>query len=286
MTLGRTEVATGGSDAPARSRETAMVETTINYVAKLAERPYYYTYEPPAGTPWRNTKGDRRTVAIADARGLASPSLDREGFALVAQASAVVDFDDPRAIREVYFPEVEALVVRVAGARRVVAFDYNRRSSAKGERHGKGIREPVRYAHNDYTEKSGPQRVRDLLPGEADRLLAGRFAVVNVWRPTRGAVEQAPLAVCDARSIAADDLLETDLVYEDRKGEVYSLRYAPAHRWFYYPRQRADEVLLLKCYDSARDRARFTAHSAFDDPTSPPDAAPRESIEVRTLAFF
>ncbi|HHZ75714.1 MAG TPA: methyltransferase, partial [Rhodospirillales bacterium] len=32
--------------------------------------------------------------------------------------------------------------------------------------------------------------------------------------------------------------------------------------------------------------ARFTAHTSFTDPTSPPNAKPRESIEIRTLAFF
>ena len=47
-----------------------------------------------------------------------------------------------------------------------------------------------------------------------------------------------------------------------------------------------DEVMLLKCYDSDPRRARFTAHSSFDNPTSPPDAPARESIEVRTLVFF
>jgi len=177
-------------------------------------------------------------------------------------------------------------VKRETGARRVVAFDHNLRSSAKGEERENLQRDPVRYAHNDYTELSGPQRVRDLFPAEADELLARRFAVINVWKPLAGPVEQAPLAVCDARTIAAEDFVPTDLLYPDRKGEVYSLRYGRTHRWFYYPQMRADEVMLLKCYDSARDRARFTAHSAFDDPSSPPEARPRESIEVRTLAFF
>jgi hypothetical protein len=49
---------------------------------------------------------------------------------------------------------------------------------------------------------------------------------------------------------------------------------------------RTDEVVLIKCYASAEDgTARFTAHSAFDDPTAPTDALPRESIELRTLVF-
>ena len=129
--------------------------------------------------------------------------------------------------------------------------------------------------------------MRDLFAAdEAQRLLSSRFAVVNVWKPIRGRVEDAPLAVCDARTIRPHDLVETDLRYRDRVGEVYSLRFSPAHRWFYYSRMRADEAMLLKCYDSEPGRARFTAHTAFDDPTSPPNPPPRESIEVRTLAFF
>ena len=111
--------------------------------------------------------------------------------------------------------------------------------------------------------------------------------MINVWRPIRGPVEEMPLAVCDARTIAPQDLVPTDLKYPDRIGEVHSLAYNPAHRWFFVPRMEAAEVLLLKCYDSADDgRARFTAHGAFEDPTTRPGAPARESIEVRTLAFF
>ena len=263
-----------------------MVETTINYLAEMTERPTYYTYEPPPGKPWRNTKGDRRTMAIDDARELRpAPSLDREGFQLGRLATAAADLRDQRQIRDIYYAEAEALVAREAGARRVVAFDHNLRSSAKQEARESLQRDPVRYAHNDYTELSGPQRVRDLFPSEADELLSRRFAVINVWKPL-APVEEAPLAVCDARTIGAGELVETDLLYPDRNGEVYSLRHGAAHRWFFYPRMQPDEAMLLKCYDSARDRARFTAHSAFDDPTSPPNPRPRESIEVRTIAFF
>jgi hypothetical protein len=111
--------------------------------------------------------------------------------------------------------------------------------------------------------------------------------VINVWRPIRGPVQESPLAVCDARSIAPKDFIPTDLVYRDRKGEIYSVAFNPSHRWFYFPQMQTNEALLLKCYDSVDDgRARFTTHSAFTDPTSPPDAPARESIEARTLAFF
>jgi hypothetical protein len=265
-----------------------MVESTMSYLAPLDERPYYYQY-PPTDRPWRNTKGDRRTVVIHDARAEApDATLDDAGFTLVDHTTAVEDLYDAKAIRERYYREMETLVARVTGASRVLAFDHNVRSSQKAERKDaeRLSLEPVRLAHNDYTERSGPQRVRDLLGDDAAALLERRCAVINVWKPIRGPVETAPLAVCDARSIRPQDLVPTDLIYRDRVGEVYSLAYDPAHRWFYFPRMRADEAMLLKCYDSDPSRARFTAHSAFDDPTTPADAAPRESIEVRTLAFY
>ena len=264
-----------------------MVEATLNYLADMAERPAYYLYEPPPGTPWRNTKGDRRRVPIADARDLASaPTLDAAGFAL-ARLETALDLYDAGAVRGGYYREVERLVQRVTGAARVLAFDHNVRSATVEGRNADGVQGPVRYAHNDYTERSAPQRVRDLLESpEAEARLRHRFAVINVWKPIRGPVQGAPLAVCDARTIQPGDLVPTDLRYRDRTGEVYSMRYSPSHRWFYFSAMRADEAMLLKCFDSDHGHARFTAHSAFDDPTSPPDAPPRESIEVRTLAFF
>ena len=104
--------------------------------------------------------------------------------------------------------------------------------------------------------------------------------------PIRGPVQESPLAVCDAQSIRQDDFVASDLIYPHRRGETYAVTYNPTHRWYYFPDMQPDEALLLKCYDSAAGRARFTAHTAFDDPTSPPDAAPRESIEIRAFVFF
>ncbi len=264
-----------------------MVETTLNYLAPMAERPYYYTYAPPPGVPGRNTHGDRRRVVVHDARELVHASLDVEGFTLVKLVSTLRDAYDPEAVVRDYHPEVEAVVRRATGARRVLVFDHNVRNTERTGQAGTLSQAPVHYVHNDYTLLSGPQRVRDLVGGdEAEELLQRRFAVINVWRPLRGPVRQAPLAFCDASSLAQDDFVPTDLRYRDRVGEVYSLTYRPEHRWFYYPGMADDEALLLKCYDSDPRLACFTAHTAIDDPSSPADAGARESIEVRTLAFF
>jgi hypothetical protein len=266
----------------------AQVEATMNYLADPDLKPVSYMYKPPEGTPVRSWHVSKHPMTIHNARQIADQlSLDRQGFILTHQHSSVRNFYDDDEVRSVYYAEVERLVKEATGAVRVLVFDYNVRCGPMAKRGDKGVREPVKYAHNDYTLKSGPQRVRDLLPGEAEALLKNRFAVINVWRPIRGPVEEMPLAVCDARSIAPQDLVPTDLKYPDRTGEVHSLAFNPAHRWFFIPRMEATEVLLLKCYDSADDgRARFTAHGAFDDPTTRPGAPARESIEVRTLAFF
>src|SRR3974377_923770 len=136
-------------------------------------------------------------------------------------------------------------------------------------------------------ECGGPQRVRALVPREADALLRRRFAIVQVWRPIRLPVETFPLAICDARTLAHDDLVVSERRYPDRIGQTYAIKYNPRHRWYWFPRMRRDEALVFKVYDSLDDgRPRWTAHTAFDDPSAPPNARPRESIEIRTLAFF
>jgi hypothetical protein len=261
----------------------------MNYLVDTGEKPVSYTYEPPAGVPARTGKIVKQTIGIINGRPLVDKiTLDDQGFMLTHHMTAVRDFYDADEVRRVYYPEVERLVMEKTGAARVIVFDHNVRNGSKEAREKLGVREPVKFAHNDYTVKSGPQRVRDLLdPAEAEERLKQRFAIVNIWRPIRGPVEEAPLAVCDARSIAPSDLIATDLRYPDRTGETYSVAFNPAHRWFYFPQMRREEVLFLKCYDSATDgRAQFAAHTAFDDPTGPRLPIARESIETRSLLFF
>jgi hypothetical protein len=272
----------------ARLRALDDVRATINYIERSGERPRAFQYDPPPGVPLRTGTYTLRPVLVRNGRAHEGQlSLDREGFLLARAATAFARFNDADAVKAAYYPEVEALVKRLTGAARVVVFDHNVRHAPSALEKKNGAKEPVKRAHNDYTVKSGPQRVRDLLGGEAEALLTRRFAVVNVWRPISGPVEESPLALCDAQSIAPEDLVPTDLVYRDRVGETYALAHNPAHRWFYFPRMSTDEAVLIKCYDSAEDgRARFAAHSAFDDPTSAPNARPRESIEARTLVFF
>ena len=265
------------------------VEGTLNYLADRTEKPVTYMYTPPPGTPARTGRSTPHTMPIYDGRAiLPQLTLDTHGFLLTNHETVVTNFYDEQEVKTVYYPEVAKLVKTVTGAVKAVVFDHNVRCGPMAQRGENGAREPVRVAHNDYTLKSGPQRVRDLLPAEeAELRLRHRFAIINVWRPIRGPVQEAPLGVCDARSLTRHDFVPTDLVYRDRTGEVYAVAFNPDHRWFYFPQMQTNEAMILKCYDSMDDgRARFTAHSAFDDPTTTPDAPARESIEARTLVFF
>ena len=265
------------------------VDAVFNYLAPTPGKPRTYAYEAPSGEPQTTAHWEPHRMPVHDARRIAADlSLDEVGLRLVAQPSAVRDFDDEDELRRVYYPEAERLVAAATGAARVIVFDHTirRRLAGVDDRTAGAPRQPVPRVHNDYTEKSGPQRVRDLMGGEADALLRRRFSIVNVWRPIRGPLLDAPLAVCDARSAAAADFVTHDLIYRDRTGEIYAVRHNPRHRWLYVSAMQRDEALLLKCYDSARDvPARFAPHSAFEDPTAPADKLPRESIELRTIAF-
>jgi hypothetical protein len=267
----------------------SFVTADLNYLAPPLDRPRTYTFEPPSGEPKSNIVPEPHRVPIHDIRPIGDTvSLDREGFALVRQKSSVKDFYNEDEVRSVYYPEAERLIKAATGADRVFIFDHTVRKRVQGAadlRDG-SPRQPVARVHVDHTEKSGRQRVRDLIPDEADQLLKGRVQIINLWRPIRGPLLDSPLAVCDAQTVRPNELVASDLVYPHRVGETYSVKYNPDHQWFYVPKMTADEVLLLKCFDSKTDgRARFAPHTAFADPTTPPDAPPRESIELRTLVF-
>ena len=262
------------------------VTTSLNYLGEVNEPLFTYAYDSPPGHPKTNVVMVSRPVVVHDARGINPvPTVDREGFALVQRQSGLENFYDEDRVREVYYPECERLLSDLTGASRVVVFDHIVRNAARTNE--KGIKMPATAVHNDYTASSGPQRLRDLLPTEAAELLRHRFAIINVWRPLRGPVLDSPLGVCDARSIAPGDLVPNARIYPDRRGEIQAVKFNPAHRWYYFSAMQRQEALLLKCYDSADDgRARFTAHSAFLDPTAPSNAPPRESIETRALVLF
>ena len=274
------------------ARTSAGLRAALTFMTPSAKKPVFESSAYTGGAPRLYFETERHTVEIADMRPLAGTlSLDRQGFELRRSKTAVTDLHDDTEVETRYYREIEALLGDVMGASRVVIFDATRRSDdGSGAANRAGARGPASRVHVDYTEKSGPQRVRDFFgPDEAARLLTSgaRIVQINVWRPIRGPVQRSPLAVADAASIRPEDLIATDQVFPDRVGEIYHLAYNPSQRWYFAPEMMSDEVLLIKGWDSLDDgRARFTPHAAFDLPVTKPDAPPRESIEVRTLVVI
>ena len=263
------------------------MQAEITYTRDTGEKLVNETFGP--NNIRRRTSGteEPHRVEIADGRRAGELSIDTNGFVLVEHRTRVADFFDAEELKRVYYPEVVALIQRVSGAKRAVVFDHTLRSGDEAEREAKFIREPVLSAHNDYTDWSGPNRVREVMGAEAEELLKRRFAIIQVWRAIAQPIVSNPLAMVDARSVAVDDLLIAERRYPNRVGQTYRLKYNPQHRWFYFPQMRRDEAIVFKVYDSLKDgRARFTPHTSFEDPSTPAGAAPRQSIEARALAFF
>ena len=276
------------SSAPAE----ADVVAPLTFIVPQDTKPVFHSTALTGGTQKLFFETEAIDVPIADMRPLANDlSIDREGFELRTHPTEVADLYDDDAIEDAYFPEIEALLNERFGADRTVVFDATRRSDSRtGAPNPDGLRGPAVRVHVDYTVKSGPQRVADILGEEESRRLAetgAHIVQVNVWRPISGPVQRSPLAVADASSVGVGELIATDQVFPDRIGEIYQLAHAPTQRWYYAPEITPDEVLLIKGWDSFDDgRARFTPHGAFSLADTPPDAPPRESIEVRALVVI
>lgn len=214
--------------------------------------------------------------------------IDTHGFVFVDHATQVKDFTSETERKNVYDLEVQALIKKHTGAAEVLVFDHTLRVSDEQMQASINARPTVKGVHNDYTEASAPRRLRDILgDAEAERRFKKRWAIIQVWRPIRGKVMTDPLGICDGRSIPQKGFIRVERRYKDRTGEVYHISHNPSHLWFHFPQMDRNEALVFKVFDSdASKPSRFTAHSAFDDPTSPPNAPSRESIETRTFAFF
>ncbi len=273
------------------------IEVPIYYMVDTGETPVFDQTDTPADRITIQGTREPHPMTIRNARLLPNDfSLDVDGFAFAEHVTKVTDFYDDAQLTSVYMPELEKLIARLTGATEVVVFDHTRRSSDGAHREKHNWRDPVPLPHSDYTDRSAAQRMRDVFPDDADDRLNRRFAIVNVWRSMTGPIEQWPVAVCDARSIN-DDLMHTivrsaphraEPSFEySRSSETRHASYDANHRWFHFPRMTRNEVLLFKNYDTLLDgTARYALHSAFEDPTSPPDPAPRESIESRSFLFF
>ncbi|WPH04500.1 Hypothetical protein R9X50_00739100 [Acrodontium crateriforme] len=212
-------------------------------------------------------------------------TLDSHGFQIYNHESEEKDFVDDEQIKAKYYPETEQLLKDATGAARVFIFDHTIRRAQPDNQGGVNLRGPVRRVHIDQSYTASEQRVTHHLPKEANELLKKRFQIINVWRPIKQ-IFKDPLGVADAHSVPDSDLVPVGLIYPDRRGETYTVRPNPDHRWYFKYGQKPEEVTLIKCYDSLVDgRARRVPHTAFTNP-SEEDKPSRESIEVRALVFY
>ncbi len=267
------------------------VSATLEYLQSAERKPVTYMLAPPGGHAWDTGHYARMPVAIHDGRGAAdAPALDREGFQLCSAPSAMGSFADRDAIQRVYYREMEELALAVTGARRAIVFDHLVRRRDPGTLTPFGARDGQRPStatrvHCDFTPASAQRRLE--IEKEAQGIAqVSRYAILNLWRTTRLPVLDAPLAVCDARTVDRSDLVAADIVYPTRTGEIFEVLHDPAHAWTYYHAMRFDEVLLFKQYDSRDGMPCFTPHAAFAHPDTPPGTPPRESIEIRCLLIF
>jgi hypothetical protein len=266
-----------------RSTRGEAVEATIKYVVPGEKAIFVPTERTKSYWPVEEHK-----VRIESMREIADKlGLDRNGFVLIKENTAVKDFYDPAEVKRVYYPEIIALVKRLAGAELVIPWGEMVRSDRPRTSDGSL---PAYGAHVDYGERTVRDKAREFLGAEAERWLKRRYFHINLWRPIK-TVEKTPLALCDASTVKAEDLNDSEIrggLGDPGRASMYgfNLQYSPRHRWYYAPRMQPDEILVFKLFDSDRSRVQLTGHTAFDDPTSPPDARPRESIEVRTISFM
>jgi hypothetical protein len=260
------------------------VKTVLNFFEDPADgaKPYNYV-EPQPGQPPRNFGHTEVEVEVNDIRGREQDfSLDKDAFQVFQGVpSEEKDFTDDEHIKQVYYPEVEKLLLEnVPGAHKVTIFDHTvRRSNPDSPR------APVTRVHVDQTERSTQWRVNLHDPEEADQLLQGRYRIINVWRPINGVVQASPLGFASADTVDDNDLVPVEHRYPHRTGETAAVRFNPDQKFFYWSGMDDDERLFLKCYDSQDGVGQRVPHTAFVDPRTPEGAKGRESIEVRALVY-
>ena len=267
------------------------VRASLEYLRSAPRKPVTNMLAAPDEHSGENSDSVSQVVTIRNGRADLHPtSLDREGFVLSHAPSSLPAFTDHEAIKRLYYPEMQELARALTGARHAIVFDHVLRKRAPGAVAPFGDRQGHRPSaamrvHCDFTPASASRRL-SLELGALGVDHVPRFAIINLWRSTALPVLDAPLAVCDARSVRQANLVAADIVYPDRTGEIYQVLHHPDHRWTYFHAMEFHEVLVFKQYDSASNVARYTPHAAFAHPDTPVCTPPRESVEIRCLLIF
>ena len=271
------------------AQEAGFIEAELHYIVDDGKPSVRYVDWPEEAHKAHIPPYEKRRTRILNGRTAGENfTLASHGFTFVTHETAVKEFFDEDEVLRVYYPEIEKLIKDQCGARRVVVFDHTVRTADPSHHADRWIRNTVKSVHNDYTERSAPKRVREILLADAAAVaLQRRFGITQVWRAIQPRIESEPLAMCDGKTIPEEGFIRNERRYRDRTAETYHICYNPAHRWYYFPLMTRNEALVFKVFDSdASAGVRFTAHTSFEDPNTAPDAAPRESIEMRALVFY
>ena len=242
---------------------------------------------------------ETRSVTIRNGR-LEKISLAEQGFQLLRHRSALIDFREKAQVEAIYPEEMERLIAETTGADKVVSFSLVLRDVAH---FGNGTLAQASEVHTDYTTTCAETMARSMLEKTGTpEFQFRRFAIINLWRAFSHPPQDWPLALCDARTIDElagvptpmifvdplpdpESALREEIPYDPHRHESTVFRFDPAHRWYYFPDMRADEIVLFKIYDSERTRAWRVPHTSFACPGLV-GAVPRQSVEIRTIAYF
>lgn len=265
------------------------VTGSVNYIRDMSQRPRFYANDHSRDL----LDLDPREIRVENVRGRPNgPSLDREGFTLVPHRSAVTSFRDPEEITRTHYGEIERLLLELSGADRVVVTSPGvlRFSEASPESGTLNNSRPARFIHIDCSDATA-RTFADRAKPEDEASAVRRAVHFNVWRVLSPPPQDVPLAVCDARTVSPADVVAADAIFDvtDRPEwsfESLLVRHNPAHRWCYFSDMTRDEALVFKTNDSQAGEPHHVPHTAFNDPTCPPGAAPRSSIEMRAIAYW
>jgi hypothetical protein len=253
------------------------VDAVIAYVARTGERPRYYANDHSKD----RVSLDLQVMTLSDGR-VDPPALDREGFVLVDHRADPMAVDDQAAIIALVKAQTgaDAVVVTAPGVRR-----FSERSGKAGSLNNSM---PARFAHVDISDATAAQFSAGSVP---DGVAVRRSAHYNVWRALSDPPTDVPLAVCDARSWTVDDMILADAIFDEPDKPEWSFEglvvaHNPAHRWLWFPDMTAGEALIFKTHDSDPATPHCVPHVAFDNPQCSADAPPRQSIEMRAIAYW
>ncbi|ORY14663.1 O-methyltransferase-domain-containing protein [Clohesyomyces aquaticus] len=258
----------------------------------------YIRINPCPGYDRMNFNWQDYSVPITNARpNMNDFDLDFHGFTYTNDeiSPALIDAlrkNEPDTIRSLYYPHIIELAKKLTGGKRVIIFDHTqrkRRLDLEDTKNDDGKEQPATMVHCDQTPESAIRRLSENLHlwEDVKTVLKGRVRMINIWRPLTSPVQDWPLATMDYHTTKPDAMHACNLLKEtfERRGQTATFTHSEGQKWYYLDQQKSSEVTAIKIWDNADGVSKFCAHAAFNDVTAPPDATPRESVEVRCLVL-